>query len=77
MSVLHQYRFVLVVALLAIAVALLTGRNRLPLAFQGIVRALGGTPPPVDRPPVSRWRRLAAFALVVLAFLLAVMGGRA
>ena len=76
MSVLLQYRFVLVVALLAAAAALLTDRSRLPLALRGLRRALGGGAVASSaHPPVSRTRRLVAFSLVVLAFLLAVSGG--
>ena len=77
MSVLLQCRFVLVIALLAIAAALLTDRARLPLALRGLRRVLGkGAPAREDsRPPVSLARRLVALSLVVLAFLLAVAGG--
>ena len=75
MSVLLQYRFVLVIALLAVAVALLAGSGRLPLALRGICRALGGDARENAGRPVSRGRRTVAFALVVLAFLVAVAGG--
>ena len=70
MSTLLQYRFVLVIALLAIAAALLRNRNGLPLALRGISRVTGG--PSVRPQPVSRLRRTFAFLLVVLAFALAV-----
>ena len=77
MNHLLQYRFVFVIALLAIAAALLTDRTRLPLALRGIRRTLGGgdKQAPVSRTPISRTRRVVAFSLVVLAFLLAVIGG--
>lgn len=76
MSVLLQYRFVFVIALLAIAAALLTDHSRLPLALRGLRRTLeGGSPPSSARQPISRTRRFVAFSLVVLAFLLAVAGG--
>lgn len=77
MSVLLQYRFVLVIALLAAAVALLTDRARLPLALRGLRRVLGkGASAREDScPPVSQARRIVAFSLVVLAFLVAVIGG--
>lgn len=77
MNTLLQYRFVLVIALLAIAVALLADLTRLPLALRGLRRALGGgARTQADSPrPISRTRRIAAFALVVLAFLVAVIGG--
>ena len=72
-----QYRFVLVIALLAIAVALLADPARLPLALRGLRRALGGgAQTKEDQPrPVSKMRRLVAFALVALAFVVAVIGG--
>ncbi len=71
-----QYRFVLVIALLAIAAALVTDPARLPLALRGLRRALGGARSQSDSPrPVSKARRAAAFALVVLAFLVAAVGG--
>lgn len=73
MSVLLQYRFVFVIALLAVAAALLTDRNRLPLALRGLRRTLGGDAQASDsRKPISRTRRIVAFSLVVLAFVLAV-----
>ena len=77
MSVLLQYRFVLVIALLAAAAALVAGSGRLPLALRGLGRALGGEARrrADSRPPVSRLRRLVAFALASLAFLVAVLGG--
>ena len=77
MSALLQYRFVLVIALLAVAAALLTDSARLPLALRGLRRALGGEAQTNadSRPPVSKARRLAALALVLLAFVVAVMGG--
>ena len=77
MGALLQYRFVLVIALLAIAVALVADPARLPLALRGLRRVLGGGARADEdaRPPVSRGRRVAAFALVVLAFFVAVVGG--
>ena len=75
MSVLLQYRFILVIALLAIAAALLTDSARLPLALRGLRRALGRDAKADVVRPISRTRRFFAFALVMLAFLIAVMGG--
>ena len=75
MSVLFQYRFVLVIALLAVAGALLAGADRLPLALRGLRRALGEDARADVGRPVSRIRRILAFTLVVLAFLVAVAGG--
>jgi len=74
-SVLLQYRFVLVVALLAIAAALLTDRNRLPLVLRGLRRVVGDGVRTDSPRPISRMRRFVAFSLVMLAFLLAVAGG--
>jgi len=76
-SILLQYRFVLVIALLAFAAALLAGPDRLPLALRGLRRALGARARTgVDScPPISRGRRVVAFVLVVLAFIVAVVGG--
>ena len=76
MGALLQYRFVLVIALLAVAAALATDPARLPLALRGLRRVLGGARADGERrPSVSRGRRVAAFALVVLAFLVAIVGG--
>ena len=72
MSTLLQYRFVLVIALLAIAAALVRNRNGLPLALRGIRRVTGG--PSACTQPVSRLRRTFAFLLVALAFAVAVWG---
>ena len=68
-----QYRFVPVVILLVLAAVLLTGKDRLPIALRGLRRALGGSAPSGREVPVSRARRLLAFALVLAAFLLAVI----
>ena len=73
MTVFLQYRFVFVVALLAVAAVLATDRNRLPIALRGLRRALGGSSPPGERLPVSRGRRLLALVLVLAAFVLAVV----
>ncbi|MGN0852455.1 MAG: hypothetical protein ACI4Q3_03665 [Kiritimatiellia bacterium] len=73
----NQFRFVIVVALLGIAAALLTDRTRLPLALRGLKRVLGkdaGLSPQTDRKrSVSPLRRLLAFALVLAAFVVAVL----
>lgn len=76
MEVLYKYRFILVIALLGGAAALLTPRGRLPLALRGlrkmVDRDLGRTSsaPPAQ---VPRWRRLVAFAMTLAAFLLACL----
>ena len=74
MNTLLQYRFVPVIALLAIAAALLRDRNRLPIALRGISRVAGGQRSPERPRAVSRLRRTVAFLLVMLAFALAVWG---
>ena len=77
MSVLLQYRFVLVVALLAVAAALLTDRARLPLALRGLQRmlrrdaGLGASAP--SQPTASTGRRMMAFILIIAAVLIAVV----
>ena len=69
-----QYRFVFVVALLAVAAVLVTDRNRLPVVLRGLRRTLGGpSKPPGKNVPVSRSRRLLALVLVLAAFVLAVV----
>ncbi len=72
-----QYRFVVVIALLGLAAALATPRGRLPLALRGIRKTLrrdAGAPaaePPARAVPL--WKRLVAFALVLLAFLIGIL----
>ena len=74
MTVLLQYRFVFVIALLAVAAVLVTDRNRLPVVLRGLRRTLGGSSkPPSENVPVSRSRRLLALVLVLAAFVLAVV----
>ena len=74
-ELLYHYRFVPVIGLLAVAALLATPPNRLPLALRGLRKMLGrpgGTEKERDR-PVSALRRLLAFVLILLAFLLAVL----
>lgn len=71
----HQYRFVAVIAILGIAAALATEKGRLPLALRGMKRMLqrdAGASEQQTRKAVPLWKRLLAFALVVLAFVVAV-----
>ena len=73
----HQYRFVVVIAILGIAAALATEKGRLPLALRGMKRVLqrdaGVVEPSAQaKKGVPLWKRLLAFVLVVLAFLVAV-----
>jgi len=65
-----QYRFVFVIALLAVAAWLVTDRARLPPVLGGIGRVLRGKSPSAKL-PLPAWRRLLAFLLVVAAFLVA------
>lgn len=71
----HQYRFVAVIVILGIAAALATEKGRLPLALRGMKRMLqrdAGASEQQTRKEVPLWKRLLAFALVVLAFVVAV-----
>ena len=72
-------RLAAVIALLGAAAAVATPRGRLPLALRGLAKmvardrgqpvAVGGSSPQ----PVSGGRRALAFALVLLAILLALI----
>ena len=70
----HQYRFIVVILILGIVAALATEKGKLPLALRGMKRVLqreaGSTPSGHNAVPL--WRRLLAFILVVLAFIVAV-----
>ena len=69
------WRFIPVVLLLGVAAYLLVDKSRLPLALRGLKKVLGTAAPaaPRDAPPVPAWKRLLAFALILIAFLLAVL----
>ncbi len=69
------YRFIPVVLLLGIAAFLLVDKSKLPLALRGLKKVLGNaaTAAPGDAPPVPAWKRWLAFALILVAFLLAVI----
>ena len=70
-QLLHHYRFIPVVLLLALAAALLRRKDQPPLALKGLQRVLtGGKAPP--QPALPAWRRLAALACVLAALLLAL-----
>ena len=70
-----MYRFIPVVLLLGIAAFLLVDKSKLPLALRGLKKVLGNAAPaaPGDAPPVPAWKRWLAFALILVAFLLAVI----
>jgi hypothetical protein len=71
----RMYRFIPVVLLLGVAAYLLVDKSKLPLALRGLKKALGSAAPPSPSaaPPVPVWKRLLAFLLIVVAFLLAVL----
>ena len=71
----RMYRFIPVVLLLGVAAYLLVDKSKLPLALRGLKKVLGSAAPPSPSaaPPVPVWKRLLAFLLIVVAFLLAVL----
>ena len=74
----RMYRFIPVVALLGLAAFLLVDKSKLPLALRGLKKVLGAAAPSrggaaPSTPPVPAWKRLLAFALSLVAFLLAVL----
>ncbi len=75
----HQYRFVLVIAMLGIAAYLATEKGKLPLALRGLKRTLqrdrGETPTPARSVGVPMWKRLLAFALMIVAFAISAWAG--
>lgn len=74
----HQYRFILVIILLGVAAILATEKGKLPLALRGMKRVLqrdagiSRQPGPAGEGGVPTWKRLLAFLLVLVAFLVAV-----
>jgi len=76
-ELLELLRVVAVIAVVVAAAALATPKGRLPLALRGIARIvkrdLGTDGTPETNGTVPRWKRLVAFALVLLAILLAVI----
>ena len=63
------------IAIIIIAAFLLVDKSKLPLALRGLKKVLGNAAPaePGDAPPVPAWKRWLAFALILVAFLLAVI----
>ena len=69
-------RFIPVVLLLGFASFLLVDKSKLPLALRGLKKVLGGAASaakPTVAPPVPAWKRLLAFVLVVVAFLIVIL----
>ena len=69
------WRFIPVVALLGVAAYLLVDKSKLPLALRGLKKMLGSVVPSLEGTarPVPAWKRLLAFLLILIAFLLAVL----
>ena len=68
------WRFIPVVALLGFAAYLLVDKSKLPLALRGLKKVLGTAAPSASSaPPIPVWKRLLAFALILIAFALAVV----
>ena len=74
-SLWRTYRFIPVVFLLVVAAMLLTDKSKLPLALRGLGKLLGTrmSAAAASAASVPPWKRMLAFALIVLAFLLAVL----
>lgn len=72
----HQYKFILVIAILGVAALLATEKGKLPLALRGMKRVLqrdkGESVTPTRSVGIPLWKRLLAFVIVLLAFALAV-----
>ena len=68
------WRFIPVVALLGVAAYLLVDKSKLPLALRGLKKVLGTAAPSASpASPIPVWKRLLAFALILIAFVLAVV----
>ena len=71
LHLLYQLRFIPVIVLLGVAAALLRHSDEPPLALRGLKRVLGGAA--TSRQPVPLYRRLLAFACVLVALVLALL----
>ena len=76
----HQWKFVLVIAMLAVAALMVTDKNKLPLAFRGLRKILdsrggggGDSSSAARHTAISPVRRFFAFLLVVIAFFIAIV----
>ena len=74
-SLWRVYRFIPVVLLLVFAAWLLVDKSKLPLALRGLNKMLGTrmTVAATSIAAVPPWKRLLAFVLVVVAFLIVVL----
>ncbi len=74
-SLWRVYRFIPVVLLLGFAAWLLVDKSKLPLALRGLNKMLGTrmTVTATSIAAVPPWKRLLAFVLVVVAFLIVVL----
>ena len=78
-TTLEIVRLVAVLALVCVAAAITTPKNRVPLALRGVLmilrkdRALSGAAQDEKPQPVSLAKRLLAFGLVLLAAVLALI----
>ena len=74
-SLWRVYRFIPVVLLLGFAAWLLVDKSKLPLALRGLNKMLGTrmTVASTSIAAVPPWKRLLAFVLVVVAFLIVVL----
>ena len=68
--VLQVARLVAVLALLCVAAAIATPMGRLPLALRGVARIFGVRG---EEQQIPGWKKTLAFALVVLAVILALI----
>ena len=65
-------RIIAVIALLIAASLLTTRKGALPLALRGVYKILGRNPDSGKGAIPPLWKRLLAFALVIIAILIAI-----
>lgn len=68
-----HYRFILVILFLGMAAHLLTPKGRLPLPLRSLARLVGSQGASEKSAPPSPARRLLAFVLIILAFIVCVI----
>lgn len=64
-------RVITVIVLVVSAAVLTTPPNKVPLALRGLAKLLGRERPQREVVPVPTWKKLLAFVLVIVAFILA------